>query len=186
MKKNIILYKKGEIMQINPGDILVASPTMNDEYFDNSMILISAVNAQAVVGFIINRASTMPVSELFDNLDEYHRKINRRVFIGGPVEESTLHMIALGNVGGKEIVPGVRMGGRWNSVEEMLSSDEDENRLILGYTAWGVLQLQDEIRGGSWLVYKNVHISDVFLEIDNGNMLTSQSASNILGISAKV
>jgi len=168
-------------MQINAGDILVASKEMDDEYFANSVILISAVNTQAIVGFIINRKSIMPVSELFNDLDDFHKTLKRQIYIGGPVEEDSLHMIALSNVGGKEIVSGVRMGGHFNSVEEMLSSDEQQNRLMLGYTAWGLQQLQEEIKEGSWLVYKNIHIPDIFFEIDNENMLTTETATKILG-----
>ena len=173
-------------MLIKPGDLLVASLEMNDDFFDNSVILISAINVHAVVGFIINRPSTMPVTELFDNLDNFYKTLKRRVFIGGPVEENTLHLIAFSQFGGKEIVPGVRMGGSFSSVEEMLNSDERQNRLILGYTAWGVEQLNNEIRNGHWLVYKNTPISDVFWEIDAGNMPTSQSAVSILGKSVRI
>lgn len=173
-------------MQINTGDILVASETMNDDYFDNCVILISGINAEAVVGFIINRKSIMPVSELFNDLDDYYKTLKRQVFIGGPVDEDTLHMISLSNIGGKEIVSGVRLGGHFNTVEEMLNSDEQRNRLILGYTAWGTEQLQDEIKEGSWLVYKNIHIPDLFFEIDNQNMLTTETAVKVLGKPANI
>jgi len=175
-----------QTIQINSGDLLVASREMNDIYFKNSVILITAINAHAVVGFIINRMATMPVNELFDTLDDFYKTFKRRIFIGGPVEENSLHLVALANSGGKEVVPGVRMGGRWNNIEEMLISDERENRLTLGYTAWGVEQLQNEIRGGSWYVYKNMPIADVFFEIDAGNMPTSESAVSILGEYVKI
>jgi putative transcriptional regulator len=168
-------------MKINAGDILVASKEMNDEYFGNSVILISAVSPQAVVGFIINRKSTMPASELFDNLDDFYKNLRREVFIGGPVEDNSLHMIAYSSIGGQEIIPGLRMGGHFETVEEMLGSDERQNRLMLGYTAWGPEQLQGEISDGSWKLYKNANVFDVFFEIDNGNMLTSEVAMKILG-----
>lgn len=168
-------------MQINAGDILVASKEMNDDYFSNSVILIAAKDANSVVGFIINRKSTMPVCELFDNLDDFYKKLKRQIYIGGPVEEDSLHMIAFSSIGGQEIIPGLRMGGHFESVEEMLASDERQNRLMLGYTAWGLQQLQDEIREGSWKLYKNANIFDIFFEIDNDNMLTSEVALKILG-----
>jgi len=167
---------------VKAGDLLVASPQMDDDFFNDSVILISAVNAEAVVGFIINRPISMPVSELaFENLDDFYKTLKRRVFIGGPVDESSLHLIAMSDFGGKEIVPGIRMGGNFNCAEEMLNSDERQNRLTLGYTAWGVEQLKGEIRNRDWIVYPNASIADVFWEIDSGNMSTSKSAMAILG-----
>jgi putative transcriptional regulator len=167
-------------MQISAGDILVASPEMSDKYFKDAVIFIAAIDPNAVAGFILNRSTTMPASELFDNLDDYYKKLRRRMFVGGPVEESTLHLIALGHFGGKEIIPGLRLGGHWDSIEEMLSSNEYENRLFLGYCGWTLDQLRGEIRTGCWLVFQNASILEIFNEIDNGNMPTSQSAIAIL------
>ncbi|MCL2844286.1 MAG: YqgE/AlgH family protein [Chitinivibrionia bacterium] len=166
--------------QVKQGDLLVASPEMDDTYFKNTIILIAGIDEQAAAGFILNRPTTMPASELFDGLDEYYNNLRRRMFVGGPVDDNTLHLIALGHEGGKEIVPGLRMGGRWESVEEMLSSDEYENRIFLGYCGWGAEQLRNEIRSGSWLIFRSNSMTDVFNEIDNGNMPTSLSAIAIL------
>ncbi|MCL1947199.1 MAG: YqgE/AlgH family protein [Chitinivibrionia bacterium] len=167
-------------MQIDTGDIFVASPEMNDRYFNNAVILIAAMDNNTVAGFILNRPTTMPAGELFDNLDDYYKRLRRRMFVGGPVDETSLHLVALGHSGGKEIIPGLRMGGRWNTIEEMLSSDEYENRLFLGYCGWTVEQLRGEISNGNWLVFKSDSMTEIFNEIDNGNMPTSQSAIAIL------
>lgn len=172
-------------MNINAGDLLVASPEMDDEYFTDSVILITLLNKQAVVGFIINKPTTMPAGELFDNLDDCYKTFKRRYFVGGPVEETYLNSLTLSDFGGYEVIPGIRMGGRFDNIWELLNSDEYENRLILGYTGWGVQQLQREISDGSWLVYKNIAIDKIFDEIDNQNMLTSQSAIAVLREYAK-
>ena len=173
-------------MQVRAGDLLVASPGMSDEYFKDTIILIAALDECAVAGFILNRPTTMPASELFDDLDDYYKNLRRRMFVGGPVDDSSLHLVALGYYGGKEIIPGLRMGGRWETVEEMLGSDEYENRLFLGYCGWGTAQLRNEIRSGAWLVFRNDSMIEVFNEIDNGNMPTSQSAIAILNEFANI
>jgi len=165
---------------VKQGDLLVASPEMDDPYFKDSIILVAGMDNSAAVGFVLNRPTTMPVSELFDGLDDHYLNLRRRMFVGGPVDDGSLHIVALGYYGGKEIVPGLRMGGHWESVEEILESDEYENRLFLGYCGWGAQQLRDEIRDGAWLVFRSRSIVDVFNEIDNGNMPTSQSAIAIL------
>ena len=175
-----IKSEKNQI-KIDLGTLLVAATDMDDEYFKNSVILIAAMSPDAVVGFIINRPLFVPLTELFDGLGGHLRTVKRRTFSGGPVAEGDLNMISFSTFGGKQIVPGIRLGGHWNTIEEMLDSDEYENRLFMGYASWGVAQLVDEITvGKSWLVYSDVSVQEVFDAIDDNQMQTSQQAVSVL------
>jgi putative transcriptional regulator len=182
-----MIFVKGENpLKIDLGTVLVASEEMDDEYFKNSVILISAISQDAVLGFIINRPIFVPVKELFDDVNEKYRSTKRRIFAGGPVDESELSMISFSLVGGREIVQGIRLGGRWKTIEEMLDSDEYENRLFLGYASWSVNQLIDEIVfHKSWVVYDNVPVILVFAGVDNDRMQTSREAISALDVLSK-
>lgn len=168
-------------IKIDLGTVLVASTEMEDEYFKDSVILISAISPDLVLGFIMNRPIFMPLTELFDGLDSRFHSKKRRVFSGGPVAETDLNMISFSLVGGREIVQGIRLGGHWNSIEQMLDSDQYENRLYLGYASWGINQLIEEITiGKSWVVYSDIQVLPVFAAVDNNRMQTSQKAISTL------
>ncbi|MDR0304057.1 MAG: YqgE/AlgH family protein [Chitinispirillales bacterium] len=182
-----MIWVKGENpFKIDLGTILVASPEIDDEYFKNSLILISAISPDSVLGFIINRPIIVPVKELFDNIDKRFHSAKRRIFAGGPVEESDLNIISFSLVGGREIVQGIRLGGHWKTLDEMLDSDEYENRLFMGYASWGINQLIDEIvLCKSWVVYNDVPVILAFAGVDNEEMQTSQQAISYLNVLAK-
>jgi len=182
-----MIWVKGENpFKIDLGTVLVAAPDMDDPYFKDSLILICAISQDAVLGFVINRPIIVPVKELFENVDKRFHSVKRRVFAGGPVDESELNMISFSLVGGREIVQGIRLGGRWRTIDEMLDSDEYENRLFLGCTSWGVNQLIDEIvLHKSWIVYDNVPVILVFAGVDNEQMRTSQEMIAALDLLAK-
>jgi putative transcriptional regulator len=182
-----MFWTRGENpIKIDLGTVLVASPEMDDEYFKDSVILISAMSPDGVLGFVINRPISVPVNELFDGIDKRFHSITRRVFSGGPVEESELSLISFSLIGGREIVQGIRLGGHWKTIDQMLDSDEYENRLFMGYVSWGINQLADEIvRTKSWIVYNDVPVILVFAGVDNEQMYTSQQAISALNVLAK-
>ena len=98
---------------VKQGDLLVASPEMDDPYFKNSIILIAGLDNCAAAGFILNRPTTMPASELFDGLDDHYLNLRRRMFVGGPVEEDTIHLIAVGHQGKISTSPD---GKEWTAI----------------------------------------------------------------------
>jgi putative transcriptional regulator len=182
-----MFWTKGENpVKIDLGTLLVASLEMEDEYFKNAVILISAISPNGVLGYIINRPLHVPVKELFNDIDKRFNSVNRLAFVGGPVNESELSMISFSLVGGRENVQGIRLGGRWNTVEELLDSDEYENRVFMGYTGWLIDQLSEELSSGeSWIVYNDIPVILAFAAVDNKQMYTSQDAISALNLLAK-
>ena len=53
-----------------------------------------------------------------------------------------------------EIAPGVHMGGRWETLEEILAPEPARLRLFLGYSGWGEGQLEAEVAAGAWEIWK--------------------------------
>ncbi len=158
-----------ENLKVQSGDILLAKPLLDGSYFQGAVILIVIFNEEGAFGLILNRSSVMPIREVFDPVPDV--KVQRRqFFIGGRVDEESLHILRLVPHFSGEGFPftaGVELGGNWDSIEELLKTDEVNQRLFLGYTGWGKDQLEDEIDEGSWELFRSVDVKKVLKEWQN-------------------
>ena len=78
------------------GRMLVAMPSMGDARFERSVIYLCAHSKEGAMGIIVNQiASSISFRELLEQLDIVSEDkqirlpadfVNRKVFIGGPVE----------------------------------------------------------------------------------------------------
>ena len=97
----------------------------------------------------------MPLSEVFD-VDTVLKAERRSIYIGGPVQQETLHIIQITDSAAEhayKIAPRVYLGGEWETLESILAEDLSTTRLFLGYSGWSPGQLEAEITEDAWEVY---------------------------------
>lgn len=141
---------------LKDGAILLSTETLIDPTFSVTVILICTHNDDGTFGLVINRPSHMPLTEVFESIPEYFNG-NRAMYMGGPVDLESLHLIQLTNNGVNEsymVADGVFLGGEWESIEEILTTDPTDTRLFLGYSGWEAGQLENEIKEGSWEIFR--------------------------------
>jgi putative transcriptional regulator len=138
------------------GDVLVAEPFMADPNFEHAVILLCENNDEGAYGFVLNKPTDCFLN---DSLPEFE-DINARLYLGGPVEQNTLHFIhkvgdrlkgsiALGN--------GLFWGGDFEQLRLLLTTglvDADDFMFFLGYSGWDKEQLLEELKQNSWVVAK--------------------------------
>ncbi|TNE82045.1 MAG: YqgE/AlgH family protein [Bacteroidetes bacterium] len=139
------------LFQASQGDFLLSEPTLSDENFARTVVLLVSKDEEGVLGFIMNR----PLQLKFADLGEDFQSFDAQVFEGGPVETNTLHYVhAFADLpGAQPLLEGVFWGGDF----EMLKSRHAEwspntVRFFLGYSGWGVEQLEREIAERTWVV----------------------------------
>lgn len=152
---------KFEVIQhidaIEKGTILVSEPYLGDPNFERSVILITDINAEGYVGFVLNR----PVLEITIQsvLSEFNYNDNA-VFVGGPVEQNMLHFIYRSQTpfsGSIEVAQGLYFGGDFDELKKMMDADglkEEDIRFFIGYSGWEKGQLENEFKKGSWIMTK--------------------------------
>ena len=75
---------------INKGDLLISTPeSLGDYYFNRSIVILTEVSDEEVVGFIINKELNYTLSDLDDKV----LKKNIKIFSGGPVNQDNLYFI---------------------------------------------------------------------------------------------
>lgn len=77
------------MMRPEPNALLVAQPLLRDPNFARTVVLLVAHDSGGSLGFVLNRPAPVRVQEVTD----YFGNIDYPLFIGGPVQRNTLHII---------------------------------------------------------------------------------------------
>jgi len=140
------------------GRLLISEPFMGDYYFGRSVVLLAEHNEEGSFGVVLNKSIQAPFNEVLKGLPNF----NAKVYVGGPVDTGSLFYIhTLGEQleDSLEIAKGLYWGGDIDMLREMIQLNQiDPNsiRFFVGYSGWGINQLETELKGNSWLVHKTV------------------------------
>lgn len=142
------------------GDLLLATPALEDPNFADTVVLLLEVNADGALGVILNRPSRMPLPDVLEQWDGAASD-PAVMFRGGPVGldgalgVGVLRNLAQSPLGWQEVVPGlgvVDLGTPTEVLDDALLG----MRVYAGYAGWDADQLRDEIAEGSWDVAPSV------------------------------
>jgi len=161
------------------GKILLSEPYLQDPNFERSIILLCDHNEDGSFGFILNKASNSTINELIEDIKNF----DLPVFIGGPVEQDTLHFVHRYQSleGATEIGEGIYWGGDFDRLLFLLESKQilpEDLKLFLGYSGWGPGQLDEELQVNSWIVSDKID-EELLFETDPNKMW--QKALEALG-----
>ena len=76
-------------IQPKRGKFLISEPSMQDNNFRRSVLLLTEHNADESIGFVLNQPTNLVISDIIKDFPFFDAKI----FIGGPVERNTIHFI---------------------------------------------------------------------------------------------
>lgn len=135
------------------GRLLLSEPYLADPNFERTAILLTEHNEDGSVGFILNKPSESCVSEVMEDL----KGLDAQIFIGGPVQQDTLHFVHryAGLQDAIEIEEGIYWGGNFEQLLTMKNTGQlliTDIKFFLGYSGWSPNQLQEELKLNSWIV----------------------------------
>lgn len=157
-------------IDIKKGALLISEPFLNDPNFERTVILICEHNESGTFGFVLNKPTILKLSDIIE--EEY--RLDSPVYIGGPVEQDTLHYIhILGDKleGSTSVTNNVYWGGDFDQLKKEIDEGnvkDTDIRFFLGYSGWNPGQLQSEIDDKAWFI-TDADISD-FFEMDPENL----------------
>lgn len=137
-----------------PGRFLISEPFMGDPNFQRSVIFLTEHSDQGSLGFVMNRQLAAGIHDLIEELPVF----DAPVFLGGPVEQNTLHYIhRLGErlPKAQPITDGVYWSGDFDVLSELIANNRvahDDVLFFVGYSGWGPGQLEKELEEKTWIV----------------------------------
>ena len=138
--------------------LLIATPTLLDPNFVQSVVLMGHHDGEGAMGWIVNRLHEKPVRELLAPVQQQGVHARTPLHLGGPVPADALLAVfgsPIEDVECAEIAPGLYVS-RSATVLPLLFSREPgpglvPGRLVFGYSGWGAGQLEREMEQGAWL-----------------------------------
>ncbi|MEZ4900393.1 MAG: YqgE/AlgH family protein [Spirosomataceae bacterium] len=135
------------------GKLLIAEPFLGDPNFERSVVFLCEHNDHGSFGLVFNQSTTLSLNDI---LREPVAN-NLPVYLGGPVEQNTLHFLhRLPLI--EDAIP-VTHGLYWSGDFEQLTTllnvgkiTEQDIRFFIGYSGWSAGQLEEEIQRKSWIV----------------------------------
>ena len=135
-----------------PGVLLVAPPVLSDPNFRRSVVLLCEHGEAGSFGLVLNHLLTVQLGDVLESLSGRREPL----WLGGPVQPSTLHFLHRhgGDIAGAvPVVDGVCWGGDFDDVQRLLRSEAaDGLRFFLGYAGWIPGQLEAEVEAGGWIL----------------------------------
>ncbi|MBN1379509.1 MAG: YqgE/AlgH family protein [Gammaproteobacteria bacterium] len=139
---------------------LIAMPDLRDPNFSRSVTLICEHDQHGAIGLVVNRPTTITLSELFVQLKLKCIKpetANTQIMAGGPVCPEN-GFILHRPVGDWENTLGIADDMGLTTSIDILRSIADGNGpeqaiIALGYAGWGAGQLENELADNAWLTH---------------------------------
>ena len=138
------------------GVFLIAKPDLADPNFSRTVVLVTQTEDFSTVGVILNRPTTLTLSQFLADSGLDTGKYKDAVFLGGPVMRNALIAVFLSDAppaaAAFHVLPGLYMTMHTDNVRMLLASEGRRYRLFAGFSGWAPSQLKSEFDREGWFV----------------------------------
>lgn len=155
---------EGKNKSVSAGNLLISEPFLQDENFVRSVVLVCENNENGSFGLVLNKLSILKLNELIDNISS----LQCDVYVGGPVEQNTLHFIYRGDKlldASIQLAEDLWWGGEFDELLEFMKMgkiEEKDIRFFIGYSGWATGQLDSELEENTWIVTNKIDTKSIF------------------------
>lgn len=139
------------------GQLLIATPSMGDSRFSQTVILMVKHDRNGAFGIVINRpVGERPTAQILEALGESASGAEGsvRIFVGGPVEPSLGFVIHSAEYRRAETVGidgHVAMTSSRDVLRDIAANKGPKKQIVaFGYAGWGPGQLEAELKADAW------------------------------------
>ncbi len=129
------------------GQLLVASPDLEDPNFRRTVVLMLAHDRDGALGIVLNRPSEVALVDVLGSWAEAC-SAPACLYVGGPVQTDGVVGIGVDRSGRSDRVVGDFGPVDLDGAPELHA----QVRIFAGYAGWGRSQLDAEIERGDWIV----------------------------------
>ncbi len=145
-------------LPLGKGVFLVATPSLRDPNFRQTVVLLCEYGPDGALGVVVNRPTEISITEVLPQIPvlEGH---NHVVFSGGPVQRNhllilyRLYRLTEEPTDTHHIFDGVYLVGNMDALERIIKypNPQQNFRAFMGYSGWEPGQLENEMKTRSWL-----------------------------------
>lgn len=139
------------------GQLLVASPSMGDPRFRETVIVMVRHSREGAMGLIVNRpAGEQPMADLLRALGDDATKAEGSVpiYLGGPVQKElafVLHSADYRRTGTMDVTGEIAVTANRDVIRDIAAkSGPKKFLLVFGYAGWAAGQLEGELAANAW------------------------------------
>src|SRR4030095_2164220 len=141
---------------VEEGVFLVASPSLNDPNFRQTVVLVLEHGPEGTLGVILNRTTDVLLSEALPDVRAL-KGTTHRLFAAGPVQPNIMLLLSRLKDPQPDMRPvfdSVYVGGNPDVLERLIrqAGPAARFRAFAGYAGWAPGQLGFEMLQGSWAV----------------------------------
>ena len=157
-------FSSDKIIEPKKGDLIISEPYLPDPNFERTVILICEHDENGSIGFVLNKMAHVKLNDAMDDVGDF----NAELFVGGPVQQDTLHFIHRSEKfvsKQNKVVDDVFWGGNYDELLTLINTkaiDPSDIRFFMGYSGWSPGQLMEEMKFKSWIVLRNVVSTMIF------------------------
>lgn len=139
------------------GKLLVVPRQSPDPSFAESVVLIVRYAEDGTVGFMINRQTTLPASDVLRDL-KGSSNYSQPLYAGGPVQVELVQGLLQSPAGphdGTHVFGDLYRLSKKAELEKALAAGKGskELRIYMGYCGWSPGQLENEVNQGGWYIF---------------------------------
>ncbi|MCI9054603.1 MAG: YqgE/AlgH family protein [Muribaculaceae bacterium] len=154
---------------VHTGDLLVAQPFLQEEWFNRAVITVIDHSAEeGTTGAVLNLPIQSTLSEVLDGVT---REEPVPVYCGGPLSQDRLFFVhTLGDSiipDARQYAPGQWIGGDFAAAIDYVNQGypiDGMLRFFVGYSGWTPGQLDEEIEADTWAVQSDAASAGKLLE----------------------
>jgi len=144
----------GQASELHKGLFLVASRSLMDPNFQETVILLVDHGADGTRGLVINRPTDIPFTEALPEVDAL-RKLKDTVYVGGPVARYLISLLVRADHSPADTVQvfdSVYFSHKLAALLHLLEKPQPgvTMRAYVGHAGWAAGQLKMEIQRGDW------------------------------------
>ncbi len=134
------------------GQLLIASPRLEDSFFGKAVILLLAHSEDGAAGLMINRPTEATVSDLSKSIFKGSFSWDKSISLGGPVSGPLIVLHQAARFADHEVITGVYSTVEDTKVRQALKHRVEPCVVAINYSGWGPGQLEKELEDDCWEV----------------------------------
>ncbi|MEM7681571.1 MAG: YqgE/AlgH family protein [Planctomycetota bacterium] len=137
-------------MDSHAGQLLIASPTLLDPNFEQTVGLIVRHDEDGALGLVLNRATPVPLAQAWSEVSDTAFAGEDLLLRGGPCEGPLMVLHAEQDHAQLQVADGVYFSAETERVTAIVEANAQPALYFVGYAGWAPGQLEDELETGAW------------------------------------